>query len=225
MLPLPCVVLKLTEVNKPNSTIILTAPTGTRGTATLKLAKFFPNIKIILVGRTKERLKSIQHLSEVETVAFPISAPSQDSNSSSGPPAGTLPGPPLSSPVVLQLRALAPEGISAIIDYTPAGSTLSQILPALATRGTVVHMGGNPAALQVPLVFIMSKAWRFVGNRAHTRDDAEQILNWLQSGELDMSDLITHRFPLEEAHSAIEAIETRNEPLWMTVIEVIPENV
>ncbi|KAJ5995807.1 hypothetical protein N7481_002784 [Penicillium waksmanii] len=219
-------VLKLAEVNQPNSTIILTAPTGTMGTATLKLAKFFPNIKkIILVGRRKERLESIKHLSEVETVVFPISAPPQDSKPSPGPPAGALSGPPLPSPIVQQLKELAPEGISAIIDYIPAGPTLGQILPALATRGTIVHMGGNPTPLQVPLVFIMSKAWRLVGNRAHTRDDAQQILNWLQNEEFVISDLITHRFPLKEAHRAIDTIETRDEALWMTIIEVIPEKV
>jgi threonine dehydrogenase-like Zn-dependent dehydrogenase len=217
-------VLKLAEITKPNSAIILTAPTGTMGTVTLKLAKFFPNIKkIILVGRSKERLESVQHLTEVETVAFPISAPSQDSKSSSGPPAGTAPGPPQPSPIVRQLRELAPEGISAIIDYVPAGPTLSQILPALATRGTIVHMGGSPAPLQIPLVFIMSKAWRLVGNRAHTRDDAQKVLDWLQSDQLVMSDLITHRFSLKEAHRAIEAIETRDEHVWMSIIEVIPE--
>jgi L-iditol 2-dehydrogenase len=196
------------------------------GTLTLKLAKFFPNIKkIILAGRSKERLKSIQHLSDVETVAFPISALSQDSMPSSGPPAGIAPGPPLPSSIVRQLKGLAPEGISAIIDYTPAGPTLGQISPALATRGTIVHMGGNPAPLQIPLAFIMSKAWRIVGNRAHTRDDAHQILNWLQNDQLLISELITHRFPLKEAHRAINSIETRDEPLWMSVIEVIPEKV
>jgi threonine dehydrogenase-like Zn-dependent dehydrogenase len=84
-------------------------------------------------------------------------------------------------------------------------------------------MGGSPTPLQIPLVFIMSKAWRLVGNRAHTRDDAQKVLDWLQSDQLVMSGLITHRFPLKEAHRAIEAIETRDEHVWMSIIEVIPE--
>ncbi|KAF9888226.1 hypothetical protein FE257_009221 [Aspergillus nanangensis] len=214
-------VLKLAEVTKPNSTIILTAPTGTMGTTTLKLVKFFPNIKrIILVGRTKERLESIQHLTHAETIIFPLSTPPKEP---SLPPSNRPPGPPQPSPIVNQLRELAPEGITAIIDYSPIGPTLGQILPALATCGIIVHMGGNPTPLQVPLVLIMSKAWRLVGNRAHTRDDARQVMQWLQCGELDMSDLITHRFSLEEVHRAIDIIETRHEPIWMSVIQVIPK--
>lgn len=211
-------VLKLADVSKPNSTVMLTAPTGTMGTTTLKLAKFFPNItKIILVGRSTERIEPVRHLSGVETVVFPISPWPEGS----GPPVE----PPQPSLVVKQLKELAPEGISAIIDYLPAGPTLGQVLPALITRGTIVHVGGNPAPLQIPLVFLMSKAWRLVGNRSHSRDDARQIMVWLQNEQLEISDLITHRFSLKDVHRAIDCIEKRDEPVWLSVIEVFPEQI
>ncbi|KAH8195935.1 hypothetical protein TruAng_009914 [Truncatella angustata] len=209
-------VLKLADISKPNSTIILTAPTGTMGTSTLKLAKFFPNLKrIILVGRSRERLESLQRLSPVETIVFPMEP------STTGPPSGPPQhGPPQFHPAVAQLKKLAPDGICSIIDYTPAGPGLGQILPALSTGGTLIHMGGNGMPLPLPLVVIMAKCWRIMGSRAHNREDAKEVLNWLSSGALDFSDLITHRFSLEEVHKAVDKMESRDEPVWMSVITV-----
>ncbi|KAI9372221.1 chaperonin 10-like protein [Aspergillus egyptiacus] len=212
-------VLKMADIVQPKSTIIITAPTGTMGTVTLKLIKFFPNIsKIILVGRSKDRLESVRQLTPVQTVAFPIVEP-LEGQPLAGPP---QPGPPCVSPIVQNLKELAPEGIAAIIDYIPAGTTVSHILPSLVSGGTLVHVGANPTPLLVPLIVILGKCWRILGNRGHTREDAHQILGWLSSGDLVLQDLITHRFRLRDVHRAIQAIESREEQIWMSLVEVVP---
>ena len=54
-------------------TLVITAATGTMGTATIKLASFFGAGRLILVGRSAERLEAVRPLAgslPVETVAL-----------------------------------------------------------------------------------------------------------------------------------------------------------
>jgi threonine dehydrogenase-like Zn-dependent dehydrogenase len=64
----------------------------------------------------------------------------------------------------------------------------------------------------------MMNLWRFVGTRACTRNDAREVLRLLETGALAVDELITHRFPLTDAVKAVDAIQRRDEPMWMTVI-------
>jgi len=64
----------------------------------------------------------------------------------------------------------------------------------------------------------MMNLWRFVGTRACTRNDAREVLRLLETGALAVDELITHRFPLADAVKAVDAIQRRDEPMWMTVI-------
>jgi threonine dehydrogenase-like Zn-dependent dehydrogenase len=59
---------------------------------------------------------------------------------------------------------------------------------------------------------------RFVGTRACTRTDAHEVLRLLESGLLIADDLITHRFPLGDAVKAVDLMQERAEPMWMTVV-------
>ena len=194
-------VLKLAEL-KQDATIVLTAPTGMMGVLTLRLARHFPIKKIILVGRSKERLESIRSLTTVHTEVLVLKPDEVYSG------IGAL---------VPQLKPLAPEGIDAILDYIPCGNAISQILPALRVGGTLMPMGGNSTPLTVPLVMIMNRCWRIVGSRANGRVDVIQVLKWLTEGELEIEDLITHRFSISETEKAMEVLESRSEPVWLSV--------
>lgn len=197
--------LKLAEI-KHESTIVLTAASGTMGTLTLKIAHLFPIKKIVLVGRSRPRLEQIRKLSSVPTElliteeAGPDNAPAQA--------------------LVPQLLALAPEGIDVIIDYLPSGDTLPRILPALRTSGTLVHMGGNTKPLPIPLILIMNSCWKLTGGRANTREDVVEVLKWLGEGKLEVEDLITHRFDFGEVHNMLDLLENRGEPVWLSVLHM-----
>lgn len=200
--------LKLAELPR-DSTIVITAATGTMGTLTLRLAQQFPIKRVILLGRSKERLESVRGLTSLETAI--LSLGDQCSKNADGHMIGAL---------VPQLKEMAPDGINAIIDWLPSGDVIGQILPALSTGGTVIHMGGNASPLPIPLVVIIANCWRLVGSRANTREDTSQILAWLAEGRIDIADLITHRFNLKEIDKALEVMESRSEPVWLSVIQI-----
>ncbi|MGW5876685.1 alcohol dehydrogenase catalytic domain-containing protein [Nocardiopsis terrae] len=187
------------------STVVVTAATGTMGTATVKLAEHFGVAQLILVGRDRARLESVGQLSgDVPASVVVLSELPEDWAGN-----GAL---------TSRLRELAPGGADAVIDFTPEGPATGQAMAALATGGTLVHMGANASALPLPPIALMVNCWRFVGTRACTRNDAREVLRLLETGALNVDDLITHRYALTDAIEAIDAMQRRDEPMWMTVI-------
>jgi threonine dehydrogenase-like Zn-dependent dehydrogenase len=187
------------------STLVVTAATGTMGTATVKLAPLFGVSRIVLVGRSAERLHDVASLAgDVDLDVVALEELSDDWGN-----IGAL---------TQQLRRLVPCGADAVIDFIPEGPGTGQAMAALATGGTLVHMGANLTPLPFPAIALMTNCWRFVGTRACTRNDAEEVLGMLASGALDVEELITHHFPLSDVAVAIEAMQQRSDPMWMTVV-------
>ncbi|MET9491104.1 alcohol dehydrogenase catalytic domain-containing protein [Nocardia sp. NPDC006630] len=187
------------------ATVVATAATGTMGTATIKLAEHFGISRLLLVGRSAERLSAVAPLAgkvEVDTIAL-------DQLPENWETTGAL---------TRRLRELAPEGAHAVVDYIPTGMATSQAMAALRTGGVLAHMGGNTTPLALPPIALMVNCWRFVGTRACTRSDAEDVLALLRSGALNVDELISQRYPLAEVDEAIEAMVNRKEPMWMTVV-------
>lgn len=54
--------------------------------------------------------------------------------------------------------------------------------------------------------------------QACTRTDAQQVLAPLADDALTVDDLITHRYPLTAAAEAVDALQSRTEPIWMAVV-------
>lgn len=187
------------------STVVITAATGNMGTATVALAERFGIGRLILVGRSAERLEPVAGLAgsvAVETIALEELGDDWESTNA-------LTG---------RIRAMVPDGADAVVDYSPSGAASAQALTALATGGTLAHMGGSTAPLMIPLIAIMTNCWRLVGTRACTRNDAQEILRLLGAGTLDVDHLITHRFALSDTVRAITEMQTRTQPMWMTVV-------
>ncbi|MDQ6934335.1 MAG: alcohol dehydrogenase catalytic domain-containing protein [Actinomycetota bacterium] len=186
-------------------TLLVTAATGTMGTATIKLAPFFGAARVILVGRSAERLEALRALAgplAVDTVALEDLDP--DWAQSQG--------------LTRRIRALAPAGVDAVTDYFPEGPGSTQALASLATGGTLVHMGANTTPFLLPAIAIMVNLWRIVGTRACTRTDAADVLRLLGSGALQVDELITHEYPLAEIDAALTSVQERREPMWMGVV-------
>jgi len=197
--------LKCAELHA-GSTVVVTAATGTMGTATVKLAQHFGIAHLILVGRERERLDPVARLcGDISTSVVALDEFSEDW--------------PVTGALTQQLRDLAPEGIHAVIDFIPDGPATSQAMAALATGGSLVHMGANATPLALPPAMLMMHCWRFVTTRACTRNDAQTVLSLLASGALDAEPLITHRFPLTDAIKAVDSIQQcYDKPMWMTVV-------
>ncbi|MHA4854276.1 alcohol dehydrogenase catalytic domain-containing protein [Rhodococcus sp. MSC1_016] len=187
------------------STIVVTAATGTMGTSTVKLAEHFGVSRLILVSRTAERLHAVGALAgPVATELVALDDLADDWQSSGG--------------LTRRLRELVPNGADAVIDFIPDGPVTGQAMAALATGATLVHMGGNTASVPLPAIAIMSNCWRFVGTRSCTRTDASEVLKLLGTGALIADELITQRFALGDAVKAVDAMQRRSDPMWMTVV-------
>lgn len=186
------------------ATVVVTAATGAMGAMgalTVRMAGIFGANKVLLVGRNEGRLEAVRKVTEVETEAFVMGGGEGES-------------------LVERIRRAAPEGVQAIIDYLPSGDTIEEILPALSSGGALVHMGGNASVLSVPMRMIMMKGWRIVGCRGNSRANACEALKWIEEGKLQVEDLITHRFSLKEVDKAIQALQERSKPIWLSVIEI-----
>jgi threonine dehydrogenase-like Zn-dependent dehydrogenase len=186
-------------------TLVITAATGTMGTAAVRLAAHFGVSRLVLVARSRERLSAVRHLAG--SVAVDVLA--LEDLPADWPGTGGLTG---------ELRRLLPRGADAVLDFIPDGPATWQAMAALATGGSLVHMGGNRTSPPFPAAVIMGNCWRLIGTRACTRSDARQVLDLLATGALRADDLITHRFPLARAADAVAALEARTEPIWMAVV-------
>ena len=187
-------------------TLVITAPTGTMGTATIKLASAFGAARLILVGRSAERLETVRPLAgslPVETVA--LDELGSDWAGSQG--------------LTRRLHGLVPRGAEAVIDYIPDGPATAQAMAALGTGGTLVHMGGNSTPLPFPPLALMANCWRIAGTRSCTRTDVTAVLQMLAGGALHVDELITHRFPLTGINDGLATMRDRREPMWMGVVK------
>jgi threonine dehydrogenase-like Zn-dependent dehydrogenase len=190
----------------PGATVVITAATGSIGAATVRLAKTFGLAHLVLVGRNRQRLQAVSALAD--GIAVDIVATND------------LPNDWADNDVLTGvLRELLPHGADAVIDYTPSGPAARQSTPALATGGTLVHLGSNNSPLSIPLHEIMVHCWRIVGIRGSTRTDSDEILELLRTGAVTGDALITHRYPLAETDRAFRAIQARDstDPMWMVV--------
>ncbi|MQY06604.1 alcohol dehydrogenase catalytic domain-containing protein [Actinomadura macrotermitis] len=188
----------------PGGTLVITAATGTMGTAAVRLAPFFGAGRLVLVGRSAERLDPVRALSSLpaETVALDELGAGWESGHG----------------LTARLRELAPEGADAVLDFLPQGAGTAQATAALATGGTLVHMGGNRSPFPYSARDLQHRCWRVVGTRGCTRTDTAAALDLLGSGALRADDLITHRYALADVNDALAAMDRRAEPIWMAVV-------
>lgn len=187
------------------ATIVITAATGTMGTSTIKLARHYGVARLILVGRSAERLAAVECLADgITTDTVALADLPEDWATKQG--------------LTHALRALVPQGADAVIDYVPDGAASVQSLAALATGGALVHMGANRNPLAMPIIAMMVNCWRFIGTRGYTRTDALEVLALLANNALGAEELITHRYPLSAAADAVAAMQSRAEPIWMAVV-------
>lgn len=195
--------LRAAEVG-PGSTVAILGATGSMGVVTIKLAAFFGIARLVLVGRSTERLEQVRALSPV-----PVDIVSTDTMGDNWAETGALPR---------RMAEVAPAGVDAIVDYLPEGGAMWQAVSGLATGGTFVNMGGGPQPFGFPMRAMVGKCWKVVGTRNHSRLDAKEVLRLMGAGLVTIDDLITHRAPLDQVEKAVGQLTSRDEAVWMSVL-------
>ncbi|MFT3797127.1 alcohol dehydrogenase catalytic domain-containing protein [Microbacterium sp.] len=191
--------LKLAETG-PQAVIIVTAATGAMGVATIAIAREFGVRQIIAVGRDADRLAQVVDLDP--DLVTPLVLGDDDTAQS----------------VAGRIRAIAPAGAHAAIDYLPGGKGTSFIFGGLRTGSRIVHMGVNPEPFVIPPAAFSIHCISFIGTRNGTRKDAHDALRLLAADPDRYRRLITHRLALDEAHLARDNFSSRAEPMWMAVV-------
>lgn len=189
----------------PAGTLGILGATGSMGVVTIKLAKFFGLRRLVLIGRSTQRLAEVAKLTDV-----PVTIVSTDTLGEDWADTGGL------------ARATAqavPGGMDAVIDYLPEGGAMLQaVAGGLATGGVFVNMGGGAQPFGFPMRMMVRKCWKVVGTRNHSRLDAKEVLQMMADGQLELDDLITHRAPLSDVERAVEQMNSRTERVWMSVV-------
>ena len=113
----------------------------------------------------------------------------------------------------------APTGVDAIIDLTPPGGDMWEVLDGLRIGGTFVTMGGSASQLPYSARTLALKCWRIIGTRNHSRADFQGGLELLKEGRLDVEDEAMQKFPLAEVEAAVQQLPQRMPPGGMIVVK------
>ncbi len=186
------------------STVLITAATGAMGTSCIKLAPFFGVSRLILVGRLLERLEAVRKLTSLPCDLIGLDKLGEDWVESRA--------------LGHRVRQIAPDGVDAIIDYAPVGVDLWQAIDGLALNGTFIPMGGNWSVIPIPARVISLNCWRIYGTRNHSRGDSRTVMDLLKTGQLNVDELVTHEFSLQNIESAIVQLKDRSRPSWMLIV-------
>ena len=117
---------------------------------------------------------------------------------------------PAAEDVVPRIRELTGgRGASVALDCSPEAETVTMALESAAIHGRVALIGEKPAAGIRPSPQFIRKELTVYGSWYFTGPDYFQILDLYRRG-LDLSGLITHRFPLEEADRAFATFASRH---------------
>ena len=146
----------------PAGVLVVTAATGTIGTALVRLSPLFGISRLIAVARSRVRLEQVKGLDPelVEIVA--LEQLDEDWPAEHG--------------LVKALRKLAPEGVDGVIDCIPEGPAGWQAIASLRPGGRAAVMAGNTAPPALPTVALMSNCWQIHGSRKlHARRGVTSI--------------------------------------------------
>src|ERR1700761_3503295 len=164
---------------------ILILGTGPQGLMAILCAKALGAGRILAVG-SGERLKKAEELG-----AIPISYKDGD--------------------VVQKVKDLTNGlGAPAVLECAGTADSIRQACLA-ASRGGVVSIIGIPHSdPSLPMKRIVLDEVELIGNRANP-NTAQEAIDLLVNGRIDMTPLMTHRFPLKEFATALDVFEGRKE--------------
>ncbi|GAB6173715.1 hypothetical protein JCM15765_31930 [Paradesulfitobacterium aromaticivorans] len=99
-------------------------------------------------------------------------------------------------------------GADLVVEASGSSAAFSNSLAAAAIGGTVSVIGVNPHPVEISFQQIIPKNLTIQAGLANVIY-TQKLLSLIQAGKLDVTPLITHRFPLTEAVRAYEIFEKK----------------
>ena len=113
-----------------------------------------------------------------------------------------------------------------VVEAAGSAASTRTALGAPARGGTVVLLGypGKDANVPFPVDDTVNGDVMIVGSFGYTSTAWRQVVALLNAGQLDLSFLVTHRFPLQDWESAMSALRTGTGARAKVVLEVAPDS-
>lgn len=105
-------------------------------------------------------------------------------------------------------RNLWPEGVDAAFDCAGRPETVVRGLELTARGGTVVLTAIFEEDARIPMTVLQRGERQLIGVQMYHRHDFERVIELVETGRLDLSGLVTHRFALEDAPAAFALLAT-----------------
>jgi 2-desacetyl-2-hydroxyethyl bacteriochlorophyllide A dehydrogenase len=114
-------------------------------------------------------------------------------------------------PVEAVMEATAGRGVDVAAEFVGLADTITAAAAMVVSGGRVVvaGLGPEPITVQPPTVFVR-KEISLLGSYGFTKATIEQLIDLASTGQLDLAPSITHIFPLEQAHDALEALHNKH---------------
>lgn len=109
-----------------------------------------------------------------------------------------------------------------IIDASGASSRISEAVRQLVRGGTLLLLGftGPDVKTSISVDDLVNGDLTIAASFGYSRKAWEMTVGFLNSGKLDLSFLVTHRFPLEKYQDAIDALRNAPSPRGKIIFEI-----
>jgi L-iditol 2-dehydrogenase len=186
--------LELTGVT-PGGTVVVLGP-GPIGILAMRLAKSMGAAKVIMVGR-RSRLEAAKRLGADEIVDFEKVDP------------------------VEAVREITDgRGVDEAFECSGAAGTLIQSINMVKKGGKVSLLGVPSGSVQeaIPFKYLVHNEIMITGSRADP-NTMWRVVGMIAAEQLNVKDLITHRFPIDSYRDALDVFINRKEGAVKVIIE------
>ncbi len=105
-----------------------------------------------------------------------------------------------------EVKSISEDGVDAVVDTVASEQTFKDALEIVRKAGTVCLVGGYTRTLNVSLKPIVSKELRLLGSLCYSysgmKKNFEASIKIVDSKRVDVTSIVTHRFPLENIKEA-----------------------
>ncbi|WP_152658142.1 zinc-binding alcohol dehydrogenase family protein [Oceanobacillus sp. CFH 90083] len=104
-----------------------------------------------------------------------------------------------------------------VIDAVGLPQTFQQAVELASIAGTVVTLGFNEQASSIPSLLLTKKELKVVGSRLQTHQ-FKGVIEKVEKGNLNPSQIISHRYPMEQIKDAFDLLESNPEEVRKIVL-------
>jgi len=112
-------------------------------------------------------------------------------------------------PVALVMERTSGRGADVAFVAVGAPSAVHQAVRLVRKRGHITVIGIFPGDVAVPMTVVVRREITLAGAYEAKAENFEESIALIESGRIKAVDLVTHRFPLEEAERAFEVAQSK----------------